>query len=126
MAELKIYRCKVCGNIFLVVNDGGGKPICCGEDMVLLKANTTDAATEKHVPVVEVNGDDVTVKVGEVDHPMLPEHYIQFVCLLLEDGVLVEYLKPGAKPEAKFNVAGKKVVAAYEYCNLHGLWKKDL
>jgi len=108
------------------MHDGGGTLICCGEEMTLLKANTTDAATEKHVPVVTCNGDEVTVTVGEVEHPMAEEHFIQFVCLETEDGVLVEYLKPGQKPVAKFNLGGKKAVAAYEYCNLHGLWKKEL
>lgn len=126
MAELMIYRCNICGNIIMKLHDGGGPLVCCGQDMTLLKANTTDAATEKHVPVVECNGDEVIVKIGEVEHPMLEEHFIQFVCLQTEDGVLVEYLKPGQPPCVKFNLGGKKAVAAYEYCNLHGLWKKNL
>ncbi len=90
MAELMIYRCNICGNIIMKLHDGGGLLVCCGQDMTLLKANTTDAATEKHVPVVECNGDEVIVKIGEAEHPMLEEHFIQFVCLQTEDNVSIE------------------------------------
>ncbi len=86
-----------------------------------LKANTVDAATEKHVPVIEHSGDCVTVSVGSVAHPMLPEHYIQFIVLETATGYQIKHLKPGDKPEAHFAVT-EPVIAAYEYCNLHGLW----
>ncbi len=83
-----------------------------------------DAAFEKHVPVIEQNGDAVTVKVGSVEHPSMPEHYIEWIVLVTESGIQMKWLKPGMKPEAIFKV-NEKVVAAYEYCNLHGLWKAD-
>lgn len=89
-----------------------------------LTANTTDGAYEKHIPVIEQNGDTVTVKVGSVEHPMLPAHYIEWILLETEQGFQIHYLKPGMKPEATFKV-NEAVVAAYEYCNLHGLWKAE-
>ena len=90
-----------------------------------LTANTTDGAHEKHVPVIEQDGDTVTVKVGSVEHPSLPAHYIEWILLETEQGFQIHYLKPGMKPEAVFKV-NEAVVAAYEYCNLHGLWKAEL
>ena len=124
MKKVKFLRCKHCGNLFAVVNDGGVMPTCCGETMELLIANSTDAAGEKHVPVVERNGDRVTVKVGSVAHPMLEEHFIQWVAIVPSDErVYLKKLKPGDAPEATFNVCGQdSPVTAYEYCNLHGLW----
>lgn len=99
--------------------------ICCGEEMVLLKANTTDGATEKHVPAVTVQDQKVIVNVGSVDHPMLEEHYIQFIALETATGIQVRYLEPGQAPHAEF-LTEDKPVAVYEYCNLHGLWKSEL
>lgn len=102
------------------------------EDLVLnkmtkLEANTVDASLEKHVPVVSRKDNTFTIKVGEVEHPMIEEHYITFICLELLDGYLIKYLKPGMKPEAEFTISSlDKPVAVYEYCNLHGLWKKDI
>ena len=86
-----------------------------------LQANSTDGAGEKHVPVIEAAGDTVKVKVGSVEHPSLPAHYIGWILLETEAGFQIHYLKPGMKPEATFKV-NEAVVAAYEYCNLHGLW----
>ena len=86
-----------------------------------LKANTVDAAFEKHVPVIEHTGDSVTVYVGSIAHPMMEEHYIQFIVLETVSGYQIKHLKPGEKPEAHFAVT-EPVIAAYEYCNLHGLW----
>jgi superoxide reductase len=94
-----------------------------GEDWMELKANSTDAAKEKHVPVVEANGKKVTVKVGSVAHPMTPEHHIVFICLVTNKKNTLKNLDPTGKPEAEFELAeGEKVVEVYEYCNLHGLW----
>jgi superoxide reductase len=91
--------------------------------MEALKPNTVDASHEKHVPVVEVDGNTVTVKIGVADHPMIPEHYIQWVYLETENGGQRKALKPGDKPMASFALTeGEKAVAAYAYCNLHGLW----
>ena len=83
--------------------------------------NTTDGAYEKHVPVIEQHGDFVTVKVGSVEHPMMDVHYIEWIVLETATGYQKHDLKPGEKPEAHFAVT-EPVVAAYEYCNLHGLW----
>ena len=86
-------------------------------------ANTVDAAHEKHVPVITINGDTVVVKVGSVEHPSLPAHYIEWICIETNFGIHTRWLKPGMKPEGVFKLAdGESIVAAYEYCNLHGLW----
>ena len=124
---LKIFKCNHCGNIFEVVNDAKVVPVCCGEPMRELKANTTDAAQEKHVPEVSVEGNLVKVKIGSVEHPMTEEHHIAFIYLETENGVARKDLDHTGKPEAVFALAeGEKPVAVYEYCNLHGLWKKEL
>ena len=94
------------------------KALTVGEELV---ANTVDAAQEKHVPVIEVSGDTVTVKVGSVEHPSLEAHYIEWIVLVTETGMQMKWLKPGMKPEATFKVIDKPI-AAFEYCNLHGLW----
>lgn len=122
----KFLRCEVCGNMTEVINDSGVPMICCGKPMIELEANTSDGAGEKHVPVVKVDGEVLTVRVGEVDHPMLDEHYIQWIHVETETGGLRKNLKPGEEPAATFNLAGEKAIAVYEYCNLHGLWKKEL
>ncbi len=125
---MRVFRCNKCKNtITFLTEKTACTPMCCGEEMVELKANTTDAATEKHVPVVEVNGSKVTVCVGEVEHPMAEEHYIQFIILETDNGYYKADLKPGDKPMATFVLPdGVKAIAAYELCNLHGFWKKDL
>lgn len=103
----------------IIISD---KALTVGEELV---ANTVDAAFEKHVPVIEVVGDIVTVKVGSVEHPMLDAHYIEFIVLVTEGGMQMKWLKPGMKPEATFKITDKPV-AAFEYCNLHGLWKAEI
>ncbi|MDO5015075.1 MAG: desulfoferrodoxin family protein [Clostridia bacterium] len=124
--KLEFFKCEVCGNIAVKIVDSKVPLVCCGQEMTLLNANTTDAAQEKHVPVVEVNGNIVEVTVGEVEHPMVEEHYIQFITIETEKTVQTARLQPGEKPYAKFALADDdKLVAAYEYCNLHGLWKKQ-
>lgn len=123
--EMKFYKCAHCGNIIAYAYDSGVPVMCCGEKMAELKANTSDGATEKHVPVIVVEGQKVTVKIGAVAHPMLPEHYIQWVGLHTKEGNQRKELVPGAAPEAVFMLSETdSVLAAYEYCNLHGLWKK--
>ena len=100
---------------------------CCGEPMEELIPGTTDAAVEKHVPEFTVNGNIVDVTVGSVEHPMLDAHYIEWIVLETASGYQMKYLNPGEKPEADFVLAeGEKAVAAYEYCNLHGLWKAEV
>ena len=123
MTKLKeIYRCPVCGNIVEVLNAGAGELVCCGKPMILLKENTTDAAQEKHVTVVEKTTNGYHVRVGSVEHPMLNEHYIQWIELLTPKSVLRCELKPGCKPEATI-FTNEECLCVREYCNLHGLWK---
>lgn len=120
---MKFYRCEHCGNIVTFVENKGVPVMCCGQKMTELEPGTTDAAQEKHVPVVEKNGDKVKVTVGSVEHPMTEEHLIQWVCLETKNGSQIKYLKAGEKPEAEFSLNDDELVAVYEYCNLHGLWK---
>ena len=122
---MKFYICEHCGNIIEFVKETGVPVMFCGQKMKEMVPGTVDAAVEKHVPVVTVDGNKVKVAVGEVEHPMLEEHYIGFIAIETEQGVQRKTLKPGEKPEAEFALAdGDKLVAAYEWCNLHGLWKK--
>ena len=124
MAEKnQVYKCKVCGNIVMVLHGGEGELVCCGEPMALMSENTVDAAKEKHVPVVERGADGlVTVKVGSVAHPMEEKHHIEWIELIADGQSYFKYLKPGDKPEAQFICKAEKI-SAREYCNLHGLWK---
>ena len=120
--QLKFYRCSKCGNIVQAINASGAPLTCCGEEMQELSANSTEAAFEKHIPVIEINGDTVTVKVGSVAHPMLPEHYIMWVYVQTEAEGFYRYFKPGDAPEASFHTGTSKVIRVFAYCNLHGLW----
>ena len=120
---LEFYKCAHCGNVAVKVYDQGVPLMCCGEKMELLQANTTDAATEKHVPVVDVQGSQVNVVVGSVEHPMTEEHLIALIVLETAKGFQVAQLTASDEPKATFAVAeGDSPVAVYEYCNLHGLW----
>jgi superoxide reductase len=121
--ELKFYRCKHCGKIIAIVNDTKVPTICCGEAMEELIPGTTDAAVEKHVPVITKNGNIIEVKVGSVEHPMAPEHYIEWIALRTKQGNQRKILKPGDAPLATFAlVDGDEVIEAFAYCNLHSLW----
>ena len=127
MAYEKFYLCEKCGNVIEMVSPSGVPVVCCGQKMTKLEAGTTDASREKHVPTVTVNGNTVEVCVGAVIHPMTPEHSIQFIYLLTNKGVKRVDLSPVDEPKATFTLAeDEKAVAVYEYCNLHGLWKKEL
>ena len=120
---MTFYKCAHCGNIIAHINDSGVRVVCCGEEMKPLIPNTTDAAGEKHVPLIKQEGNLVTVSVGSVAHPMLEAHYIQWIILETKQGRQRKMLKAGEKPVAVFALTdGDEVVAAYEYCNLHGLW----
>jgi len=120
--RLEVYKCELCGNIVEVLHGGEGELVCCGKPMKLMVENTTDAAKEKHVPVIEKTADGYKVKIGSVPHPMTAEHQIEWIELLADGVAYREFLKPGDAPEATFAVAAAKV-SAREYCNLHGLWK---
>lgn len=121
---MKFYRCKHCGNIITHLKDSGVRVVCCGEEMQELVPGTTDAAQEKHVPVYTVEGNRVHVKVGSVEHPMVAEHYIEWIGVETKQGWQQKYLKPGENPEASFALLpGDEVKSVYEYCNLHSLWQ---
>jgi len=119
-----IYRCEKCGNIVQVLHAEKPPVMCCGQSMTRLVANTVDAATEKHVPVVEKTADGYKVTVGSTAHPMTPEHWIEWIELVSENGTRIarKFLDPSDAPEAEFKTDADKVTAR-EYCNLHGLWE---
>ncbi len=122
--EQKYYVCRHCGNIIAFARNSGVPVVCCGEKMQELVPNTTDAAQEKHVPVIEADGCRVSVTVGSVAHPMIPEHYIEWIALQTAQGRQFKPLTPGGAPSACFKICeGDAVEAAFAYCNLHGLWK---
>ena len=121
-ARLQIYKCDICGNIVTVLHEGADALVCCGEPMKLFEENTTDAAKEKHVPVIEKVEGGFKVKVGSAPHPMEEKHYIEWIEVTAGDKTCRMFLKPGVKPEAVFKIDADKVTAR-EYCNVHGLWK---
>ena len=123
---MKFYKCSHCGNIIAFVDNKDVPVKCCGEKMEEIVANTVDAAKEKHVPVIKVDGNLVTVTVGDVAHPMLAEHSILWVALETKQGAQRKELAVGSEPIVQFAlVDGDEVKAAYAYCNLHGLWKAE-
>lgn len=120
--KLEVYKCEICGNIVEVVHGGAGTLVCCGQNMVLLKENTVDAAREKHVPVIEKTAAGFLVKIGSVAHPMEEKHHIEWIEVLADGKSYRQFLEPGDKPEALFKIDAQNVTAR-EYCNLHGFWK---
>lgn len=125
---MEFYRCKECGNIVVFMNENHPViPLCCGTRMQLLKANTTDGAAEKHVPVPEVEERAIHVSVGSIFHPMAEEHFIEFVVLETDRGFQKVTLRPGEVPQCIFVLTeGEVPQAVYAYCNLHGLWKAEV
>lgn len=122
--ELKFFKCEHCGNIIEMIKDTGVPVVCCGQKMTELVPGTVDASHEKHIPVYEVKGNTVYVKIGAIEHPMIVEHHIEWIAVETESGVQRKALSAGEKPEADFALCdGDKVIAVYAYCNLHGLWK---
>ena len=122
--EQKFFICEHCGNIIAMVKESGVPVMCCGQKMKQLIPGTTDAAVEKHTPVYRTEGNMVHVTVGEVEHPMLPEHYIEWVSLQTKAGNQRKALHSGEAPKVSFAICeGDEVEAVYAYCNLHGLWK---
>lgn len=122
--EQKYYKCSVCGKIIAVVKDTPVPVMCCGKKMEEIIPGTVDAAVEKHVPVYKQDGDKIYITVGEVEHPMLEEHYIEWIAVQTDAGIYRKALKPGDEPKACFALCcGEKLEAVYAYCNLHGLWK---
>lgn len=125
MAErYEVYKCEICGNIVAVLHGGKGELVCCGQPMVLQGENTTDAAVEKHVPIMEKVDGGVRVKVGSVAHPMIDEHYIEWIQVRSNGEGCRSFLQPGDEPEALFGSGGGAAIAR-AYCNIHGLWKGE-
>lgn len=122
----KFYICEKCGNIVEMVNASGVNPHCCGQKMSVLEAGVVEASREKHIPEVELLDGKVRVTVGSVLHPMAEEHSILWISLETDKGSQRKYLEVGAAPVVEFALADEKPVAVYAYCNLHGLWKKDI
>ena len=121
---MKFYKCKTCGNFITHLSNEVGKVVCCGKQMEELVPNTVEASVEKHLPVYNVIGNEVFIKVGEVAHPMLNEHFITAIILETDKGSYIKKLTPNTSAEATFELANdEKIIAVYEYCNLHGLWK---
>lgn len=123
---MKFYICKTCGNLITKVKDSKVPVMCCGKAMEELAAGSVDASKEKHVPVYALDGNKVFVIVGDVEHPMAEEHYIEWIAVETEEGSQIRYLKPGEKPGASFTIGSRdKLIAVYAYCNLHGLWMSE-
>ena len=122
----KLYICKHCGNLVEMLHSSGAKMVCCGSEMTLIEPGVVEASVEKHIPAVSVIGDKVTIEVGSVIHPMLPNHFIQWVYLETDKGCHRKYFNAGEVPVATFILYDEKPIAAYEYCNIHGLWKKEI
>lgn len=121
---MKIFKCSICGNVVELLNKGGGTLVCCGKDMIELPVNNEETTFEKHIPVIEKEGNKVKVKVGEVTHPMLKEHYIEWIALVEDDFVQKKILRPEEEPVAEFSVKSDKFTV-YAYCNIHGFYKKE-
>lgn len=121
---MKIYRCNLCGNMMVVIEDGGVNPVCCNTNMEYLIPRTDEDLREKHVP--EVRRDKCKVIV-EVNHVMEDKHYIEAIMLETDKGFYTRYLKPGDKPCVSFELnKDEKPLIAYEYCNIHRLFKRDI
>lgn len=123
MSSAEFFRCEKCGNIVALIKSGGGTLTCCGEEMTKLKANSTDGAKEKHVPVVTKEDGKIKVAVSSTLHPMTEEHHIEWIALVTDDKIELKYLSLDDEPKAEFNEVKHGTV--YEYCNLHGLWKTE-
>ena len=123
--SMKFYNCAHCGNVVVKTVDSGVPVVCCGEKMQLLEANTVEASVEKHVPVVtQIRQGELHIEVGSQPHPMTPEHHIAFVCVETDKGYSIT--EPKGSPCADICIGQDTPVAIYEYCNLHGLWKKEI
>ena len=126
MSESRFYICEHCGNIIGMIKDAGVKVMCCGQKMTKLEPGTVEASVEKHLPIVSVDGNTVTVNVGSVAHPMTAEHSITWVYLETDKGGQRKTLNVGCEPLVKFSLCDESPVAVYAYCNLHGLWKTEI
>lgn len=122
--DIRFFKCNVCGQIVAVIGPDGNPLTCCMRDMQLLEPGVTDGVKEKHVPVFCRKGHKVIVTVGEEEHPMTPEHHIEWICLVTCKGIQWKHVADCEHPTACFRIGRHENVAAvYAYCNLHGLWK---
>jgi len=121
--RLEVYKCMVCGNIVEVLHSGMGELVCCGQPMVMQKENTVDASLEKHVPIIVNEEGEVTIRVGQIPHPMEEKHYIEWIEVIGDGFIYRKYLNPNDYPEAVFYLDEDDEVRPREYCNIHGLWK---
>lgn len=129
----QIYKCEICGNIVEVLHTGAGELVCCGQPMGLMEEKTKDEGQEKHLPVIKElpadicrGKDGLKIKVGEAEHPMEDDHYIEWIEVITTDGRRgKKFLRPGDKPEVEFHTR-KTIAGARAYCNIHGLWKRDI
>ncbi len=122
--QQKFYICEQCGNIVSMVKNSGVPVVCCGRKMTEIIPGTADASMEKHVPVYQVENGKVWIVVGDEEHPMTQEHYIEWILLQTRDGLQRKWLQPGEEPKVCFAISeGDMVEAVYAYCNLHSLWK---
>ena len=125
MSNTNFYICEKCGNLVGAIHESGVPMKCCGQNMTKIEAGVVEASREKHIPVAVVEGDKVTVTVGSVAHPMVPEHSIEWVYLQTDKGGQRKCLSAGDAPVVTFALCDEKPVAVYAYCNLHGLWKSE-
>lgn len=126
MNSLTIYKCENCDNLLCMIENSGIVPVCCGKPMKLVEPNNKDFFFDKHVPVISRNSNEVTVAIGESEHPMTKDHYIMWIAMITDKGVYGRKISPMGKPVATFYVGpDEEVLCAYAYCNLHGLWKKS-
>lgn len=123
--KVAFYRCEICGNLVELINKGGGELVCCGQPMTELKPNTVDASVEKHVPAVTRKDGKLYIQIGSVPHPMIPEHYIEWVAVVSDKTMQRIALAPGQEPKAEVVDAGEEVDVC-AYCNIHGLWKAEV
>lgn len=126
MCDPRFYLCEICGNVFEIIHDSGNQPVCCGTPMKEMMPGTTDGKTEWHVPVCKVTELKVVVHVGENPHPMEKDHYIEWIELVTDRGLVRKYLEPGDDPVANFKLCNdEKILEVYAYCNKHRLWKSN-
>lgn len=119
--KLEIYKCEICGNMVELVHEGKGELVCCGKAMVLQKDNVVEASFEKHIPVIEKQDEGILVKVGDDPHPMMEQHFIEWIEVIAEGKACRQFLKPDDKPEAFFKLTADNITVR-AYCNLHGMW----
>lgn len=126
MKKIEFFYCPYCHNLVWIIDNSEVPMVCCGEEMIKLETNVTDGAVEKHVPEVLVGDKKILVKIGSVLHPMTEQHHIEWIMMQTNKGVYFKKLNPGDSPETDFVLNDETPIAIYDYCNLHGLWKKVL